>query len=181
MKPRGPLMIEHRLIEKMIDIIKEKISEIKMTNTVDPAFIDAAVDFIKTYADMTHHGKEEDILFRECTQKSMSYRDTEVMKDLIDEHIYGRMIVRELQEAKENYLKDRDTLAIIIDKLNALVEFYPKHIEKEDDVFFPNSEKYFSEAEQKKILEEFWEFDKTLIHEKYKQVVEKLKNDDSDS
>jgi hypothetical protein len=32
MKPRGPLMIEHRLIEKMLDIVKEKILEIKKTN-----------------------------------------------------------------------------------------------------------------------------------------------------
>lgn len=169
-------MIEHRLIEKMIEIIKNKIPEMKDTRTVDTRFIDTAVDFIKTYADMTHHGKEEDILFRECTRKNMSNSDTGAMKDLINEHIYGRMIVSELLEAKENYLNGQDTMDTIVEKLNALVEFYPEHIRKEDDVFFPNSEKYFSEAEQNRMLEEFREFDRTMIHEKYHQVVDQLKD-----
>lgn len=176
MLPRGPLMIEHRLIEQMIQVIKEKISEFLVSKTIDPNFINTAVDFIKIYADMTHHGKEEDILFRECTHKNMSAEDTRVMNNLIDEHIYGRMLVSELQEATENYLKGRDTLDIVTEKLNSLAEFYPKHIEKEDKIFFPNSEKYFSEVEQKKILEEFWEFDKNIIHEKYKLVVQGLKS-----
>lgn len=61
-----------------------------------------------------------------------------------------------------------------MDKLNILIDFYPKHIKKEDDIFFPNSEKYFSEDELEAMLKEFWEFDKTMIHEKYKLVVEQL-------
>ena len=43
---------------------------------------------------------------------------------------------------------------------------------KEDKIFFPNSEKYFSETELNKMLREFREFDKTMIHKKYKLVVE---------
>ncbi len=176
MKPRAPLMIEHRLIEKMIETIKQKISEIKITGKVDPLFIDTAVDFIRVYADMTHHGKEEDILFRDCTKKSMSQEDTKVMNELIEEHKYGRKTVGELVEAKENYLKGKDTLNIVMEKLNALVEFYPKHIEKEDKIFFPNSEKYFIKEELQDMLEEFWEFDKKMIHEKYMLVVDNFKN-----
>jgi hemerythrin-like domain-containing protein len=172
MKPRGPLMIEHRLIEKMIEIIKQKVIHIKSTGNVDPLFIDTAVDFIKIYADKTHHGKEEDILFRECIKKNMSDEDTTIMNELIEEHKYGRKTVAELVEAKEKYVKGENTLDIIIEKLTALTEFYPKHIEKEDKLFFPNSEKYFTETELNEMLNEFWEFDKKMIHEKYKSVVE---------
>jgi hemerythrin-like domain-containing protein len=176
MNSRGMLMSEHRLIEKMIDIIKHSIPDMKRSNSVDAEFIDIAVDFITTYADQVHHGKEEDILFRECAQKRMSEEDAEIMKDLIDEHIYGRMIVSELQQARENLLGSQESVEIIIDKLNALVEYYPAHIEKEDAVFFPISDKYFSEVEQKNILDEFREFDRNMIHEKYKLVVDKLKS-----
>jgi hemerythrin-like domain-containing protein len=175
MKPRGPLMIEHRLIEEMIDIIKKKIPEIKESEKVDPIFVDTAVDFIRVYADKTHHGKEEDILFRDCLKKKMSAEDTKVMNELIDEHKFGRKIVSELVTAKENYVKGKDTINIILEKLEILTEFYPKHIEKEDKDFFLNSEKYFSEEELQKMLKEFWEFDKKMIHEKYKMVVNKLK------
>lgn len=176
MKPRGPLMIEHRLIEKMIGIIKQKIPEIKKIKKVDPAFIDTAVDFIRIYADKTHHGKEENILFYGCAKKSMSEKDTKIMAELIEEHKMGRKTVSDLVDAKENYLKGKNTLDIIIEKLNALTEFYPKHIEKEDKVFFPNSERYFTEEELQEMLKEFWEFDKIMIHEKYKSVVNGFKN-----
>ena len=175
MKPRGPLMIEHRLIEKMIEIIKQKLREIKTTSQVDPIFIDAAVDFIKIYADKTHHGKEEDILFRDCIKKNMSVGDVTIMNELIAEHKYGRKTTAELVEAKEKYVKGENTLDRIIEKQTALTEFYPKHIEKEDKLFFPNSEKYFSETELNEMLNEFWEFDKKMIHEKYKMVVEQYK------
>ena len=90
MKPRGPLMIEHRLIEEMIGLIKKESSKIKKTKNIDPSFIDTAVDFIRIYADKTHHGKEEDILFRECTKKKMSKEDTKVMNELIEKHKFNK-------------------------------------------------------------------------------------------
>ncbi|MBD3414838.1 MAG: cation-binding protein [Candidatus Aminicenantes bacterium] len=176
MKPRGPLMIEHRLIEKMISLIENEISKIADTGKTYPDFIDTAVDFIRTYADRTHHGKEEDILFRECKKKTMSPQDTQVMNELIDEHKFGRKVVGELVKARQEYVKEGRSLETIADKLQTLVDFYPKHIKKEDDVFFPHSEKYFSADEQQLLLQEFWEFDKNMIHEKYKAVVEQLKN-----
>jgi len=175
MKPRGPLMIEHRLIERMIFIIDKKILEIEKKSKVDPEFIDTAVDFIRIYADKTHHGKEEDILFRECQKKEMNEEDTKMMNELIEEHKYGRKVVKELIEAKKNYVKNSRGLETIVDKLKILADFYPKHIKKEDDAFFPNSETYFSEEEQQAMLKEFWDFDKDMIHEKYKMVVEQLK------
>ena len=35
---------------------------------------------------------------------------------------------------------------------------------------------YFTIEEQDKMLQEFWDYDKTLIHERYKQVIENLQN-----
>ena len=72
MQARGPLMIEHRLIERMLEIIKRVLTKIEAQNQIDPLFVDTAVDFIKVYADRTHHGKEEDILFRELDNKPMN-------------------------------------------------------------------------------------------------------------
>ena len=71
MQVRGPLMVEHRLIEKMLKLVKIYIAKIDNQHTVDPVFIDTVIDFIHTYADRTHHGKEEDILFRELRKKNM--------------------------------------------------------------------------------------------------------------
>jgi hemerythrin-like domain-containing protein len=65
-------------------------------------------------------------------------------------------------------------LPLITESLQKFVDFYPKHIEKEDKVFFPASMKYFSELEQQSMLLEFWEFDRKMIHAKYKSIIETL-------
>ncbi|MFH1672889.1 MAG: hemerythrin domain-containing protein [Pseudomonadota bacterium] len=89
MQARAPLMIEHRLIERMIGIIKRALSQIEKTEKVDPIFVDTTVDFIRTYADRTHHGKEEDILFRDLKKRELFEEDKRLMNDLIEEHVQG--------------------------------------------------------------------------------------------
>jgi hemerythrin-like domain-containing protein len=178
MQARGPLMIEHRLIEKMLNIVNNVLIEIEKQETVDPVFVDTVVDFIRTYADRTHHGKEEDILFRELEKKDMSNDDHRLMNELIEEHIFGRKITRELIEANARYRRsEKSALPVIIAKLSTLVDFYPKHIEKEDKVFFPASRVYLSEEEEQAMIKEFWEFDRKMIHEKYETLVQELKAD----
>jgi hemerythrin-like domain-containing protein len=54
------------------------------------------------------------------------------------------------------------------------VNFYPKHIEKEDKIFFPAYKKYLSDEEDQLMLKEFYKFDREMIHEKYKFVLHKL-------
>jgi len=175
MQARGPLMIEHRLIERMIAVIKKEVEKIRAAREVDPVFIDTAVDFIRIYADRTHHGKEEEICFRELSLKDMTGDDQAVMKELVDEHVIGRQTVRDLLEAKRRYLDgDKTALQTIIDKFSFLVDFYPRHIAKEDKVFFPRANKYFTEKEQATMLAEFWEFDRRMIHYKYITLVEEL-------
>ncbi|MGD9243920.1 MAG: hemerythrin domain-containing protein [Desulfobacterales bacterium] len=177
MQSRGPLMIEHRLIERMIALIKQKLNQIETTNQVDPLFIDTIVDFIKIYADRTHHGKEEDILFRELNKRDLSEEDQLLMNKLIEEHILGRNTTQKLVEANNRYNNgDKSALTEIVSNLRLLVDFYPKHIKKEDKVFFPSARGYFSEQEDQAMLNEFWEFDRKMIHEKYISLIESFEN-----
>ena len=177
MQARAPLMIEHRLIERMIETIKRTLSQIEKNKEVDPVFIDTTVDFIRTYADKTHHGKEEDILFRDLKKRELSEENKRLMNDLIEEHVLGRKTTKKLIDANSRYRNgDKSALAEIASHLSSLADFYPKHIEKEDKVFFPAARRYFSEKEDQAMLNEFWEFDRKMIHEKYSLVVEALEN-----
>jgi hemerythrin-like domain-containing protein len=175
MQPRGPLMVEHRLIERMIGLIDKEVKKIEENNVVNHSFIDAAVDFIRTYADRTHHGKEEEILFRDLSKKGLSEIDNEIMNELIQDHIVGRDTVAELANASIAYQKgEKSAFSSILQSLKKFVGFYPPHIEKEDKVFFPASMVYFSESEQQSMLNEFWEFDRKMIHIKYKSIIATL-------
>jgi len=177
MMPIGPLMIEHRLIEKMIKFMEEEIEKMKKYKKANPLFIDTAVDFIRMYADKTHHGKEEDILFRDLKKKEISPNHQKIMNELVEEHIWARTKVGKLVEAKEQYVKGNiNVIKDIMDLMDNLVKFYPDHIKKEDKHFFIPVMSYFSKEEQDDMLQEFWDFDRTLIHLKYKKVVEELAN-----
>jgi hemerythrin-like domain-containing protein len=172
MMPIGPLMIEHRLIERMIDVMQEELSVFEKEKKLDPEFLEMAVDFIRTYADRCHHGKEEDILFRELAMKQLNDKHRHTMEGLIEEHRWGRNMTTRLVEANKRYmLGDRNAISTVTECIRSLIQFYPKHIEKEDKHFFIPCMDYFSEAEQQAILREEWEFDRTLIHEKYRNIV----------
>ncbi len=168
-------MIEHRLIEKMLDIVKKQSYTIGVQDKVDPVFIDTVVDFIKTYADRTHHGKEEGILFADLEKKSLDGTNARIMRELVDEHRQAREKVAEIVALNERYRKgERETAATIKGIISWLASFYPIHIKKEDDRFFPDTEKYFDEKELAKMLERFWDFDRMMIHEKYRKLFESL-------
>jgi len=173
MKPIGPLMWEHRLIEQMVNLLRSEIDRITDRKTVNLILIEQAVDFFRIYADRTHHGKEEDILFRDLSEKKLSPEHRDIMNELIREHIRGRALVRKLVEARDIYINGyAEALPHIARELNELVEFYPKHIEKEDKRFFFPCLDYFTQAEQDRMLQEFRAFDRNMIHEKYRTVVE---------
>jgi len=173
MQSRAILMIEHRLIERMINLIDKTLYYVKNEYKIDPIFIGIIIDFIQTYADKAHHGKEEDILFKILQDKDMSEEHKKLIDELIEEHVFGRKIVHELSEANRIYRKgNRSALKGIIENLDILKDFYPKHIEKEDEMFFPESMQYLSDKEDQKLLDEYYRFDKNMIHEKYATVID---------
>ena len=173
MKPIGPLMIEHRLIERMVKLLAAEVEKIKKDSEVNTNLINVGVDFFRTYADRVHHGKEEEILFRELAQKQLTVEDNDMMQRLIQEHIWARQAVSKLSAANCQYIEGgKSALKVMIYEIDKLVKFYPLHIEKEDKHFFIPIMDYFSKEEQSTVLEQFWVFDRNMIHEKYRRIVE---------
>jgi len=175
-------MIEHRLIERLLTLMAREFKRIKDNMEVDPefafvdpVFIDTAADFIRTYADRCHHGKEEELLFEALAGKDLAPEHRQTMDDLIREHAWGREATAGLVRAKEAYLLEKPgALNDLMEYMGKLVEFYPRHIDKEDQHFFIPCMAYFNEAEQADLLARMYEFDRQLIHEKYRGVVESI-------
>jgi hemerythrin-like domain-containing protein len=152
--------------------------KIATKDELNPVFIDTLVDFLRTYADATHHGKEEDILFRDLKGKDLSAEDQALMNELVQEHVDAREMVGDLVAAKQQVLDgDDEAIETVVRKLAGLVELYPEHIRKEDDIFFPASMAYFTESEQEAMLEEMYEADREMIHKKYQSVVQRLRDE----
>ena len=175
MMPVGPLMVEHRLIERMILLMAEEARRIRSTGKVNADFVLSAVDFIRTYADRCHHGKEEEILFRDLKLKPLSAEHRALLEELEAEHKLGRKIVRQLTVTRELFLKgDRASAPELARLMEQLAGFYPRHIEKEDHSFFEACMDYFTPEERDRMLEECREFDRTLVHTTYESLVRGL-------
>lgn len=100
-QPIGPLMIEHRLIERMISAMRKESRRLDQGEEPNLSFIDTAVDFVQTYADACHHGKEEDILFRALESVAMDADDEKIKNELIEEHEWARKKTSSLVKANE--------------------------------------------------------------------------------
>lgn len=173
MQPIGPLMHEHRLIERMVDLIQKQAEVIQRGGELDSGFIADAVYFFRIYADRCHHGKEEKLLFKELANKDISSDLSAIMNELIQEHKQGRLMVGSLHQANQSRMKQSDDFTPVVHLLNELSAFYPKHIEKEDKHFFFPVMEYFTRAEMDRMLNDFQEFDRQMVHELF---LEKVKN-----
>ena len=167
-------MREHRIIEKMVANLRKELISITI-GTIDINFIEMAVDFLHNYADEKHHGKEENILFKDLAKKNMSKELITIMGELVTEHDIARTHMNTLRKSTEMYVKgDGDKLASIESSIRQLVQLYPIHIEKEDKRFFYPVMDYLSAREQHDMIMEFIDFDKKIILPKYEGLTDKV-------
>jgi hemerythrin-like domain-containing protein len=175
MMPIGPLMIEHRLIERMIALMSDRLKHLRRENQTDPLFIDKAVHFMRVYADECHHGKEEDILFKQLQNKSLTQEHRRTITELMEEHAWGRKTTGRLVKANEDYRNGNpEALKTIETLLDDLVTFYPQHIQKEDKGFFIPVMHYFTDAEKDAMLKDGQVFDSDLFHKEFDRMVSSL-------
>jgi len=165
-----PLMEEHRVIKNTLSVFETEIEKIKEQQRIDCGAIDISIDFIRTYTDLIHHGKEENILFRDLAKKNLSEEHARIMNELMAEHKYSRSIVGKWMAATERYFEGENTSLSIIDCLQELTQFYPRHIMKENKYFFGPVLGYFTQEEQNDMIREFDEYEHKVLHWKYRKV-----------
>ena len=175
MQPIAPLMIEHRLVDRVVIVIDTERARMERDKTVDPAFVDTVIDVIGTYVDKTHHGKEEKILFTAVATKDITAEEKNIMDELIREHRTAISIMKRLTDANHRYQKGEQTaIQDINTALGELTTLYRKHIITEDKHFFLPVMKYFSREEKNAMLQQMWDYDRTMIHVKYRDVIKRL-------
>lgn len=166
-------MIEHRLIERMVAVLDRQRASIDGGGRPDNDLLDTAADFMRTYADRCHHGKEEELLFAKLKTKEMSADMVAAMDQLIADHARSRQLVGRMRELNGRSRGGEAAAASeLVGVLGELVKLYPDHIAREDKHFFPAAMHYLSREESDTLLHQFSEFDRKIIHEKYAAVVE---------
>lgn len=172
MKPTYLLMAEHRMIQKMIAQMREQGARMEALQTVNAAFLGAAVDFMQNYADRCHHAKEESILFHDLAKKPLPAPTRQVLGELFDEHVQVRAGVEELAAARQEHIEGRpEAWRKVTERIRVLVTLYPAHIRKEEVQLFAPAMDILSPQEQQDMIEKFHEADRRQIHERYARLV----------
>jgi hemerythrin-like domain-containing protein len=145
--PTTILEAEHIVILKVIDFVKISSEQMGKGDQVPVDILNKIVDFMRSYADRCHHGKEEAILFPFLIERGVPSEGCPIGA-LTHEHEAGRKFVSALAENIPPYQKEDDESRLkIIDALNHILNLYPNHIWKEDFLVFPMTHKVCSESD----------------------------------
>jgi hemerythrin-like domain-containing protein len=100
------------------------------------------IDFIRNYADLHHHGKEEKFLFKEMVDNLGTMGTNLVTHGMLVEHDWGRLFISELKAALARLKAgdDEGRLDIIANAIG-YGNHLTRHIEKEDAVVYTFAEK----------------------------------------
>ena len=90
---------EHANISRMLRVIKNMCCSVLDGAAVDTKDFTDIIDFVRNYADVHHHQKEEHTLFPEMVEHMGPLADTIVTHGMLVEHDLLRSHIRSLDEA----------------------------------------------------------------------------------
>jgi hemerythrin-like domain-containing protein len=158
-RPLTILMDEHRLIERVLGSLETCAIEIEGGLALERAFARDYAGFLRGFADAWHHGKEEDILFRRMVERGFSAESGPVAV-MLDEHREGRALVGTIHGVGEGTGDVTPAeRATFLAGANGFIPLLRQHIQKEDNILYPMSERVLTPAEFETMLADFEAFE----------------------
>jgi hemerythrin-like domain-containing protein len=179
MTPTEDLIHEHKAIKVMLGIMSKIAENIKANKGLDAEDIEKIVDFLKTFADKCHHGKEETALFPALVLAGIPEKNGPIAV-MLHEHTIGREYIKEISSNVKNYKTGNSNSGeLIAASLSNYVNLLENHIHKEENVLFPMADNTLREQKQKEISEQFEKIEEEVVghgvHEQYHELLEQLK------
>jgi len=180
MKATEELKEEHKAIKIALSILSNVSQRLESKEKVDQEDLDSILDFIKTFADKCHHGKEEDLLFVAMENAGIP-RDKGPIGVMLREHEMGRSYVRNMSEAVEKYKAGETSYSPqFVENAKKYTELLTQHIDKENNILYPMADMQLSEEKQRELIEKFEELEQERIgtgkHEELHELLHRLKD-----
>jgi hemerythrin-like domain-containing protein len=176
----GPVEIlthEHRIIERALRALRGVCQKLESGTSIPVEVPAQLVEFIQTFADRCHHGKEEKHLFPELEARGVP-RDGGPIGVMLYEHEMGRGFVREMADAAAAYARgESEAAARFVRAAHSYMDLLAQHIYKEDNVLFRIAENVLDAAAKAALVEAFEKEEVALgvgTHEQYETLVSEL-------
>lgn len=170
---------EHKQILRMVQVIRKACYKIMKGEEINYNDFDQMIDFVKNYADVHHHGKEEKFMFKKMQENLGKIGENLITHGMLVEHDLGRLHMSELRSALERVQSgDEESKLDVIANAISYTHLIERHIKKEDELVYPFGEKNLSEDIMKEINELTDEFEAVAnengTQEKYMRLLEGL-------
>jgi hemerythrin-like domain-containing protein len=161
MQATAALSSDHRLIERVLDVLDAAAERLERGETVAPALFLDAVRFIAGFADGTHHRKEEGVLFPALAACGLPV-DGGPIAMMLHEHERGRAYTAGLREAAQRLdAGDASAAADVADHARAYAVLLRQHIRKEDQILFPMADRVLPAGRCDDVMDEFTAIDRS--------------------
>lgn len=172
---------EHENIRRMLQVTRNVCYRVMTNDDYDPADFPKIIDFIRTYADKHHHGKEEDILFETMKNELEKLAQSGAITGMYIEHDMGRLYILNLEKALKEFESGDDKARMdIIANAVSYTNLLDRHIEKENTALYKFAEKMLKDESKKFIDEESKKVDdiatESGLQDKYISLLTELEN-----
>lgn len=170
---------EHKLIKRMLKVMRQACIELTKGAAIDYDDFAEMIDFVRSFADQHHHGKEEKFLFTRMVDEIGGAAEKLVKFGMLVEHDLGRLFMNDLEEALQRVKDgDEDSRVDVIANAVSYTHLLHRHIGREDDIAYPFAEKQLSQATLDEIHNQCFEFEKEMaekgIQDKYLEILERM-------
>ena len=146
---------EHETILRMLDVLETTAEKVEAGESVPVSLLSDLVEFFTLFADRSHHGKEEDLLFPLLERKGVPRIGGPVGCMLV-EHDEGRQFVKAMVASAPGCASgEASARKTWVEAARGYANLLCNHIWKENEILFLMAEKLLSEEEQAQLAAEF--------------------------
>jgi hemerythrin-like domain-containing protein len=154
-KATDTLREEHEAILEMLDVAEETARNLHRRHPVPPETLSGLLEFLCTFADRCHHGKEEEHLFPLLERKGVP-RSGGPVGVMLSEHEQGRALIRQMSDAAAGYAAGQTAAGLRwADAALVYVELLRAHIAKENNILFVMADRLLTGTEHEELSEAF--------------------------
>ncbi|MFX1563502.1 MAG: hemerythrin domain-containing protein [Promethearchaeota archaeon] len=178
MDPIKQLRQEHRLIEKAANVVANLRDQLKSGRELRPDKFWRILDFWSTYADVLHHGKEEQLLFPLIEEKDNSTTIATMIDQLVTEHTQMLGYIADMrQAARPLFAGNVASRKRVVDCLEAYIGIIVPHVKLEDQNLFSKIDELLSSQEMAYLTKEFESMDARVVpkvHQFFEELINNL-------
>ncbi|GCD10744.1 hemerythrin domain-containing protein [Clostridium tagluense] len=146
------MMEEHKLIKRMLVVVRKFSIKVLNNEEVDYNDFNIVIDFVRNFADKHHHNKEEVILFKKMSEVLGERIANGPIMGMLVEHDLGRLFMSNLESALAKFKAgDNDSRVDIIANAIAYTDLLNRHIDKEDTAIYTFAQKSLSKEQLEEI------------------------------